>query len=536
MSISVPPNGKRLLVVDDDAGIRLLISTHLKKKGYDVAVAAGVQDAQRVFTERESSKTLFDAVVSDYMMPDGTGLELLEWIKQRDPSLAAIFVTAVGERDLVKKSLQTGACDFLDKPVQLPQLVASVAQAIERTARQRQLRDAESSVQEVGKLQEFMLGTNPAGLPGIMEICWHPKHAAGGDLVNVFTLGPDRLLVLAADVSGHDLTAGYISAFFQGVVRGMIDGGHPTHEVLTYFNRFLLHEWSGAQSGKAAHGDVSASIAACAFEINLAEKQLTVLNAGFPIPHFTDGASGATERCGSFASHPLGWFEDDPVTSFQHRFESGGSTYAWTDGLEDLAGSLGVSPLSLACRLLEARRQGIIPAYLKDCGDDILVVRINLNRESTTASNWVPVISDRYLGPLGTQIDALQVTWEKSLQLAVPELPEDKLFDLLLCSREAVINGIKYGCGACPTEPCTFEIAYHPAARILRVAVKDPGPGHDFNWTEHEKVAQEQMLDEHRGLILIHRMPNATQVGERGTRVTMEFHLHPAQSAWAKAA
>jgi len=60
---------------------------------------------------------------------------------------------------------------------------------ISPTASARSTR-AESFVQEVGKLQQFMLGTNPASLPGTLEVCWHPKHAAGGDLVNVFTLGP----------------------------------------------------------------------------------------------------------------------------------------------------------------------------------------------------------------------------------------------------------------------------------------------------------------------------------------------------------
>ena len=75
---SIPNGAKRVLVVDDDASIRLLISHHLKKKGYDAVVAAGVLEAQALFSE--SADARFDAVVTDYLMPDGTGLDLLGWI------------------------------------------------------------------------------------------------------------------------------------------------------------------------------------------------------------------------------------------------------------------------------------------------------------------------------------------------------------------------------------------------------------------------------------------------------------------------
>ena len=523
MSNAASQIGKRILVVDDDAGIRLLIPHHLKKKGYDTVAAAGVKEAEELFSR--DSQTRFDAVVTDYMMPDGTGIDLLEWIKERDKALAAIFVTGVGERDLVKRSLRTGACDFLDKPVQIQLLLQAVAGAVEQTQRQRALQDAESSVQEVGRLQQFMLGSNPAGLQGIIDICWHPKHAAGGDLVNVFHLGPDRLLVVVADVSGHDLKAGFISAFFQGVVRGMVEKNTPINEVFSYFNRFLVSEWNGSQQGGATSKfDVSASVSACAFDIDLASGKFSLWNSGFPIPILAD-RRGRTRRCGETASHPLGWFEDDPSTLFEMGTDDGGYVYAWTDGLEDLAGQLDISPLSVAEALLKAKRSNIQPAFLKDCGDDVLVVRLNLDPRRTSAGKFIPVLYEEYFSPHGSQIDQLQTQWEKSLQTALPSLPESKLFDLLLCSREAVINGIKYGCAVEPARPCTYEITYQPEAKIVRVSINDPGPGHTFDWSTYEKAAEEQLLDAHRGLILINRLPSRTQTTRHGASVTMDFDL-----------
>lgn len=513
---------RRILVVDDDPGIRLLITHHLKKNGYETIVAAGVGEAKELFGQHSPAR--IDAVVTDYLMPDGTGLDLLEWIKQQDPALAAIFVTAVGERDLVKRSLRTGACDFLDKPVQIQLLLQSVAQAVDQTHRQRALEDAESSVQEVGRLQQFMLGSNPVSLPGIVDICWHPKHAAGGDLVNIFSLGPERLLVVVADVSGHDLKAGFISAFFQGVVRGMIEKGTPVSEVFSYFNRFLINEWSVGQDVAGSKFAVSASVSACAFEIDFKAGHFAVWNSGFPIPIFT-GRSGKSWRCGETASHPLGWFDDAASTLFEQQEEHGGCVHAWTDGLEDLASQLGVSPLSLAEALLNARRENRTPPFLKDCGDDILLVRINLTPQQAGSEGFQPLLFEEYFNTHGPRIDQLQVHWERSLQTALPSIPESKLFDLLLCSREAVINGIKYGCAANPAQPCSYEITYQPESQLVRVMVNDPGPGHRFDWVAYEEAAGEQLLEAHRGLILMNRLPSRTQVARQGASIIMDFDL-----------
>ena len=520
-----PLAGKRILVVDDDAGMRLLITHHLKKNGCEVIAASGVEDAKKRFPRNTQAQ--LDAVVTDYLMPDGTGLDLLEWIKEHDHALAAIFVTAVGERELVKRSLRTGACDFLDKPVQIQLLLRSVADAADRTRRQRALEDAESSVQEVGKLQQFMLGSNPARLSEIVDICWHPRHLAGGDLVNVFNLGPERLLVVVADVSGHDLKAGFISAFFQGVVRGMVEKNTPIQEVFSYFNRFLVREWSGGQAGGGTSPfDVSASVSACAFDIDLARGNLSIWNSGFPIPILADPC-GSTRRCGETASHPLGWFEEDSSTLFQQQLESGCFVYAWTDGLEDLAGQLGLSPLSLAETLLKAKRDNVQPAFLNECGDDVLLVRLNLHPERQKQPAGTPgrLLYHEYFQDHVLRIDELQMQWEKCLQTAVPSLPESKLFDLLLCSREAVINGIKHGCAASPDRPCTYEITHHPGNGLLRVTVHDPGPGHSFDWEEHEKAAETELLDVHRGLILINRLPAQTQFARCGASVIMDFDL-----------
>ncbi len=516
-----PAAPKRVLVVDDDSVARMLIEHHLKKASYDVVSAAGVAEAKAVVQAQKPS--LLHAVVTDYLMPDGTGLELIEWLKREDETVGTIIVTSLGEKDLVKQSLRGGASDFLDKPLQIDALLRAVTNAVEHTERNRHLKNTESSVQEVGRFQQLMLGTRVDGLHAPVEVCWHPKHQVGGDLVNVIPLGPERFLVLVADVSGHDLKAGFISAFFQGVVRGMVEKHTPIEEVFAYFNRFLLTEWSRGQSDTVGSDDVAASVSACAFVVDFAQRRWSMFNSGFPVPIFTDG-QGLCEPCGQ-AGFPLGWFPDNPADVSRREFESGGSVYIWTDGLEELAGHLNVNPLALATELIAARREHRPAECLAGANDDILVVRLNLHPDGERLEADVPVIYQEICVGQDKQVDEFQASWSRSLRLAFPEVPEDRLFDILLCSREAVINAILYGCRADLPGRSTFQICCDRARSLLRIRVRDQGDGHDFCWQSHLNSATDSLVEHHRGLALIHQIPNRTQIERRGAFVTMDFAL-----------
>ncbi len=514
--------GRRILVVDDDSVTRLLIEHHLKRVGYEVVSAAGVAEAKGVI-EAKGVDTL-NAVVTDYLMPDGTGLELIEWLKTADEAIGTIIVTSLGERDLVKQSLRGGASDFLDKPLQIESLLRAVASAVDHTERGRHLKNTESSVQEVGRFQQFMLGTSAEGLAAPVEICWHPMHPVGGDLVNVIPLGPQRFLLLAADVSGHDLKAGFISAYFQGVVRGMVEKGTPIEEVFAYFNRFLLTEWTRESDRRLGAEHVAASISACAFVVDFAQHRLSVFNSGFPVPVYAAG-SGSCEACGQEPGFPLGWFLDNPADVSTREFPQGGSVYIWTDGLEELAARLEVNPLALATELITARRENRPADCLAQANDDILVVCLNLNGPSDQGEAGIPLIYQELSAGQDKLVDEFQTVWNKSLRLAFPKLSEDRLFDILLCSREAVVNAILYGCDSRLPGRSTFEVCCDAARSLIRVRVSDQGQGHDFCWQTHVEQAADDLIASHRGLALIHQIPSRTQIDRRGALVTMDFAL-----------
>jgi FixJ family two-component response regulator len=511
---------RRVLVVEDDLTSRTLLRFALSKHGYAVTAAEDAAHAQKQLTP--ASIHDFGCVVADYRMPGQTGLELLAWIKRQDPTLATIIITAEDERELVAESLRGGAVDFLDKPVDPQRLRAAVTRAVQQTLRQRQLTESESAVKKLGRAQERMLGTKAEHRTENIDICFHPKHEAGGDFFSRFKPAPEQMFCLLTDVSGHDLQAAYISAYFQGVVRGMLERAAPVAEVFATFNRLLLDEWNkdGACGCQGRH--IEASVAACGILIDSAAQTATVAVHGTPAPVYWR-PDGTAEIIGETGGAPLGWFADAATQAVVQPIPGGGTFCLWTDGLKDVAEKYGVSELSLAWAVQQAKARHTSLAEIETAGDDVLVADLCLSPEHSVRESFRPLILEHYHGGQSWQIDELQAYWRRSLILAAPELPDAKLHDVLLSSREALLNALHHGCGGRATEWASFQTAYAPGLQTIRVRVCDPGPGHQFDLTQHERRAHLDLVAEHRGLILLKHLASSMALERQGASVTMDF-------------
>lgn len=109
---------KRILVADDEAGLRSLLTKMLKKAGYEVtAVENGMEASLQI--ERQA----FDLVLTDYAMPNIDGLELLRRIKAKHPSLPVIVISGEGP---VTEILKSGALTFIEKPFNMKDVLAVV--------------------------------------------------------------------------------------------------------------------------------------------------------------------------------------------------------------------------------------------------------------------------------------------------------------------------------------------------------------------------------------------------------------------------
>ncbi|MFO1487522.1 MAG: SpoIIE family protein phosphatase [Verrucomicrobiota bacterium] len=524
-----PVHKGRILLVDDEPTMRLFMEALLLKQNYAVTTAANVKEAQEQF-QSQGGHT-FDCIVTDYLMPDQTGLDLLRWVSGRDACLGVIVVTAESERGIVADSLRDGACGFLDKPVTPGVFYTTVERAVAATRHKRRQAATEAEIKEVARVQHRMLDAekDQRSCKPEIDMFFRPKSEAGGDFLNHFAIGAHNHCVLLADVSGHDLKAAFISAYFQGIVRGMLERDAPITQVLEFFNSFLLREWNSEQANSKTSA-VSASVAVGSVLIESKEKRATVLTSGSPLPVYL-AADGRGKIVGEPGSAPLGWFPDNPVKAVTLPIEDGGAFFMWTDGLESFAEEQQISAPALASLLLLAEHNLRTVPDFSSQQDDILATRVALPDPDQQADGFLPLLVEQYNGSQLNQIDNLQVFWTRSLLFCLPEISPDDTFNIILAAREAVLNALQHGCAGREDKQAQFVLSYCPAKNLLRMFISDEGSGHHFDYEQHQAIAANELIDKHRGLVMIHNLASQVTMERDGADMILDFALDKLQPA-----
>lgn len=126
---------RKILLVDDEEGIRTVLKISLEDKGYEVHVAESGQKALEVLEQIEPP-----IVLTDIKMPGMDGVELLQKIKEKRPDTQVIMITGHGDMDLAIQSLKYDATDFVTKPIDDEVLDIALKRAIERITLREKLR------------------------------------------------------------------------------------------------------------------------------------------------------------------------------------------------------------------------------------------------------------------------------------------------------------------------------------------------------------------------------------------------------------
>ncbi len=127
-------SGPRILVCDDEMLMRLWLEEHLRLEGY---VTESVIDGASLLASLGEQPA--DLVLLDLRLPDASGLELIPQIKEIVPSAPIIIITAYGEVETAVTAVRSGAYHFLEKPIQLPELLLLIEQALEARTLHREL-------------------------------------------------------------------------------------------------------------------------------------------------------------------------------------------------------------------------------------------------------------------------------------------------------------------------------------------------------------------------------------------------------------
>ena len=141
----------KVLIIDDEPALRFAVQEALESHGLEVISAESATAALSMLDDA-------DVVVSDYMMPDMDGMQLLEKVRAAQPALPVILVTAHGSERLAVRALKQGAYDYLSKPFDNDELFFT----IDRAAETRRLRQAERerSLEQASGVR--IIGRSPA--------------------------------------------------------------------------------------------------------------------------------------------------------------------------------------------------------------------------------------------------------------------------------------------------------------------------------------------------------------------------------------
>ena len=115
-----------ILVVDDEEAIREVVSTMLESRGYRCTAVSNGRAAQEVVRKETP-----DLVLSDMIMPEMDGIKFLSWMREHDPEVPVIMVTAIHDISTALEAIRRGAYDYILKPFEKDQLFLGVGRALQ---------------------------------------------------------------------------------------------------------------------------------------------------------------------------------------------------------------------------------------------------------------------------------------------------------------------------------------------------------------------------------------------------------------------
>ena len=203
-----------VLVVDDEADIRELVSGVLQDEGYAVRTAADSSSALEAIEDRRPSLVLLDVWLQGSRLD---GLQLLEQIKRRDPTLPVLMISGHGNLDTAVAAIREGAVDFIEKPFKADKLLHLVARATETDRLRREnatlrekigsddqlsgssvaINTVRATIKRVAPTGSRVMITGPAGvgkeIAARMIHNWSPRASAPFIVVSAAMMSPERV-------------------------------------------------------------------------------------------------------------------------------------------------------------------------------------------------------------------------------------------------------------------------------------------------------------------------------------------------------
>ncbi|MEP5731240.1 MAG: SpoIIE family protein phosphatase [Sulfitobacter sp.] len=345
-------NPYTVLVVDDSRLQRRILTATLGKWGFKVQECSTAEEALALCEVEQP-----DIIISDWMMPGMSGIEFCQIFRESQQENYAYFIllTSKSEKAEVAQGLDSGADDFLIKPVNQNELRARITAGERIIAMQRELSQKNRLVNdtldelrrvydlvdkdliEAKKLQQSLLPERHKVLPeGSLSLLLRSAGHVGGDLVGFFPTDDGQLGLFAIDVSGHGISSALMTARLAGYLSGVAldqnvslakqsDGSYhtrPPAEVVTKLNELVLGEM-----------DTEHYLTLVLAFIDLSTGHVKMSQAGHPHP-MIQRADGSVEFVGT-GGFPVGLMEGMEFDEFDCTIRPGDRLILLSDGVTE---------------------------------------------------------------------------------------------------------------------------------------------------------------------------------------------------------
>lgn len=324
----------RILVVDDEPDLELLInlnfSEQVKSKEIDFVFAGDGEEA----LSRLSDHPDIDVVFTDINMPRMDGLTLLARIAEDYPSLRTVIVSAYGDMSNIRTAMNSGAFDFITKPIDLKDLELTMQKTVREALERREalanydrLKIMENELSVATRIQTSILPRTFPPFPDRkeIEIFAHmtPAREVGGDFYDFFFVDNDRLGFVIGDVSGK----GVPSAMFMAVSRTFLKAtaltGLSPRDCLQRINPSLFRESVLEMFVTLFYG-----------LLDLRTGEVRFSNGGHNSPYILH-ADGSVEEMDNTGGIMLGGVENSRYKENEIVLQKGDSIVLYTDGVTE---------------------------------------------------------------------------------------------------------------------------------------------------------------------------------------------------------
>ena len=214
----------RILIVDDDPGMRQMLEVLLRRAGHEVDVLGGGAAA----VERLAKSNDYDLVVTDLVMPDIGGMEVLSAAKQANADCQVIVITAYATTEAAVEAMRRGAYDYVQKPFSNDELKITVVKALEKRDLLRENVDLRAQIEGRFRLGD-LLGKS-AAMARVFDVCRKVAQTRTNVLLTGESGTGKELLARALHYSGPRTDSPFVAVNCGAIAETLIESELFGHE------------------------------------------------------------------------------------------------------------------------------------------------------------------------------------------------------------------------------------------------------------------------------------------------------------------